>query len=109
MKKRLYKLVVFVPQTHIEQVRLAAANAGAGGIGKYDSCFFMTSGIGTYRPLKGAKPAKGEIGRLERVGEVRLETIVPKNKLKKVMAAIKKVHPYEKVACDIYELAGINP
>jgi hypothetical protein len=109
MKDKQFKLVVFVPQTHIEQVRIAASNAGAGRIGKYDSCFFMTSGIGTYKPLKGAKPSKGEIGELERVGKVRLETTVPKNKLKKVMAAIKKVHPYEEVACDIYELSGINP
>jgi hypothetical protein len=109
MKEKQFKLVVYVPQTHIEQVRIAASNAGAGRIGKYDSCFFMASGIGTYRPLKGAKPSKGEIGKLERTGEVRLETTVPKSKLKKVMAAIKKAHPYEEAVCDIYELAGINP
>jgi hypothetical protein len=109
MKERSVKLVVFVPQTHIEQVRLAASNAGAGRIGKYDNCFFMTSGIGTYRPLKGAKPNKGNIGKLERIGEVRLETTIAKSKLKKVLSAIKRVHPYEEVAYDIYELAGINP
>ena len=109
MKEKQYKLVIYVPQTHIEQVRLAASNAGAGRIGKYDNCFFMSSGIGTFKPLKGAKPHQGNIGKLERIGEVRIETTVPKSKLKKVMAAIKKVHPYEEVVCDIYELAGINP
>ena len=56
MKKSLYKLVIYVPQTHLEQVRIAACGAGAGKIGKYDNCAFMTSGIGAYRPLKGAKP-----------------------------------------------------
>jgi hypothetical protein len=109
MKEISYKLVVYVPQTHIEQVRIAASNAGAGRIGKYDSCFFMSSGIGTFKPLKGAKPSKGNIGKLERVGEVRLETTVPKSKLKKVMDAIKKVHPYEEPVCDIYVLSLVDP
>jgi hypothetical protein len=109
MKEKLFKLVVYVPQTHIEQVRIAASNAGAGRIGKYDNCFFMTSGIGTYKPLKGAKPSKGIVGKLERSGEVRLETTVPKSKLKKVMAAIKKVHPYEEPVCDVYGLSLVDP
>lgn len=100
-----YKLVVFVPQDHLEQVRIAVCNAGAGKIGKkYDNCTFMTSGIGTFRPLKGAQPHIGEIGKIERVGEARLETIVPKKDLKKVIAAMKKAHPYEEVAYDVFRL-----
>ena len=109
LKQKLYKLVVYVPQTHIEQVRIAVTNSGGGTMGKYDSCSFMTSGIGTYRPLKGAKPFKGEIGKLERVGEARLEITVAKNKLKKAISAMKKVHPYEEPTYDVYELAGDNP
>lgn len=109
MKQKLYKLVVYVPQTHIEQVRIAIANSDGGIIGKYDSCSFMTSGIGTFRPLKGAKPFKGEIGRLERVGEARLEVTVAKSKLKKAISAMKEVHPYEEPAYDIYELAVEYP
>ena len=107
MKKSLYKLIVYVPQTHLEQVRLAIANAGGGKTGNYDSCAFMTSGIGTYRPLKGAKPYKGEIGKLERIGEARLEATVSKDKLKKVIAAMKKVHPYEEAAYDVHRLENI--
>jgi len=106
-KQILYKLVVFVPQSHIEQVRIAMANAGAGRLGKYDSCAFMSSGIGTCRPLAGAKPFKGEFGKLERVGEARLEATVEKKNLKKVIAAMKKVHPYEEVAYDVYKLENI--
>lgn len=104
-KPKSYKLVVFVPQSHIEAVRIAICNAGAGKIGsKYDNCTFMSSGIGTFRPLKGAKPHLGKIGTVERVGEARLETIVPAPKLKKVITAMKKAHPYEEVAYDVYQL-----
>ncbi|MFH1710576.1 MAG: hypothetical protein ABH860_05910 [bacterium] len=104
MKRSLYKLVVFVPQNKLEQVRIAMSNAGAGKMGKYDNCFFMTSGIGTYRPLKGSNPYRGRIGKLERVGEARLEVTIPKNKLEQVISAMKKAHPYEVIAYDIYKL-----
>jgi len=107
MKKSLYKLIVYVPQKHLEQVRIAIANAGGGKIGNYDSCAFISSGIGTFRPLEGAKPSQGEIGKLERVGEAKLEVTVADDCIKEVIAAIRKVHPYEEVVIDIYKLESI--
>ena len=104
-KQKRYKLVVFVPQSHLENIRRAICLAGAGKIGNYDNCTFMSSGIGTFRPLKGTKPFQGKEGKLERVGEARLETIVPATKIKKVIAAMKKAHPYEEVAYDVFKLA----
>lgn len=102
--EQLVKLAVFVPQQNLEQVRIAICNAGAGYIGKYDNCAFMTSGIGTFRPLKGTNPHIGRLGRVERVGEGRLETIIPEHLLPQVIAAMHKVHPYEEVAYDVYPL-----
>jgi hypothetical protein len=99
-----YKLIVFVPQDHVEQLRIAICNAGAGKVGNYEHCTFISSGIGTFKPLKGAKPFKGEIGKIKRLGEARLETIVPASKLKKVISVMKKVHPYEEVAYEVYKL-----
>ena len=101
-KPKKYKLVTFVPQPHVESVRIAICNAGAGKIGKYDNCTFMSSGIGTFRPLKGAKPKIGEIGSIERVGEARLETTVPATKIKAVIKALKKAHPYEEPVYEFY-------
>jgi hypothetical protein len=103
---KLVKFVVFVPLSHLEKVRAAICAAGAGKIGtKYDCCTFSTNGVGTFRPLKGAKPFIGKTGRLEKVKEVRLETIVAMKDLKKVVAAMKMVHPYEVPAYDIYPLS----
>ncbi|MBU0671770.1 MAG: hypothetical protein KJ732_01935 [Candidatus Margulisbacteria bacterium] len=103
-KPRRFKLVVFIPQSHLEEVRAAICLAGAGQIGNYDNCAFISKGIGTYRPLKGATPFKGKKGRLEKTKEARLETIVLAPKLKPVIAAMKKAHPYEAVAYDVYKL-----
>lgn len=102
-----YKLIIFVPQSHLENVRIAVCNAGAGHIGKYDNCTFMTPGIGTFRAFKGSKPYRGKLGTLERVGEARLETIVPASKIKKVIAALKKVHPYNEPAYDVVKLENL--
>jgi hypothetical protein len=104
MAKR-YKLVVFVPVKQLETLRTAICAAGAGRIGhKYDNCTFYTVGTGTFRPLKGAKPFIGQPGKVARVKEARLETIVPQARLKKVISALKKAHPYEEPAYDLIPL-----
>lgn len=104
MTEQRFKLVVYVPQSHLEAVRVALAGAGGGIIGKYDNCAFMTSGIGVYRPLEGSNPSQGEVGNLERVGEARIEVTVANDKLEKAIIAVKKVHPYEEPVIDIYKL-----
>ena len=100
----MYKLIVFVPKTHLSKARDAICKAGAGKIGNYDYCTFATEGIGTYRPLKGAKPYKGKINKIEKVKEFRLEVLVPKGSLKQVIRALKAVHPYEEPAYDVYRI-----
>lgn len=101
---RLKKLVVFVPETHHEQVMKAVGNAGAGWIGNYSHCTFNTPGTGTFVPQEGTDPYIGEQGKLERVNEIRLETVVPEPIQDKVIAAMLEAHPYEEVAYDLYPL-----
>ncbi|MEF3304653.1 Nif3-like dinuclear metal center hexameric protein [Paenibacillus sp. GYB003] len=105
---RLKKLVVFVPDTHAQQVRDAMFAAGAGSIGNYGSCSFNIPGTGTFLPREGTDPFIGKPGRLEHVSEVRIETVVPQSAEKKVVQAMLKAHPYEEVAYDLYpmELKG---
>lgn len=61
-------------------------------------------GIGRYIPAEGAKPFIGEVGKFEEVEEERVECVCDRSKAKEVISAIKKVHPYEEVAFDIYPL-----
>jgi hypothetical protein len=102
---RSCKLVIFVPCSHLEKVRAAVCAAGAGRSGgQYDNCTFYTTGTGSFRPLQGASPCIGKTGKLTKVREARLETVVSKNELKKVIAAMKRAHPYEVPAYDVYPL-----
>jgi hypothetical protein len=101
------KIVVTVPESHADVVREAMGKAGAGNIGNYAFCSFSSKGVGRFKPEKGAHPAIGEVGKLESVEEERIEAICNRGVLKDVVAAIKKVHPYEEVALDIYPLEDI--
>jgi len=101
------KIVVYVPLTHSDQVREAIGKAGGGKLGKYAFCSFSTRGVGRFRPEEGANPHIGSVGQLEAVEEERIEISVDEDLLNEVVAAIKKVHPYEEVALDVYNIENI--
>jgi len=100
----LVKVAVYVPTAHADAVADAMFEAGAGHIGKYSHCSFRAAGTGTFLGGPDANPAIGVKGRLERVEEERLETIVPQKKLAGVVAALRAAHPYEEPAFDLYTL-----
>ncbi|KMT21668.1 Nif3-like dinuclear metal center hexameric protein [Clostridium cylindrosporum] len=100
----LYKVVVYVPKGYEDKVRDKMMNSGAGHIGEYSHCSFNTEGIGTFKPLDGTNPFIGEAGILERVEEIKIETIVPEDKLNCLVSQMISAHPYEEVAYDIYPL-----
>ncbi|MED0674765.1 Nif3-like dinuclear metal center hexameric protein [Aneurinibacillus thermoaerophilus] len=101
-EQKLKKIVVYVPLSHIDIVRDAMSQTGAGWIGQYSHCTFGVRGTGTFMPRAGTNPYIGEQGKLEQVEEVRLETIMPEEAQSRVLKAMIKAHPYEEVAYDIY-------
>jgi hypothetical protein len=101
-----YKLVWFVPREALEATRNAVFAAGGGRIGAYERCSWYAAGTGTFFGGEGASPALGEAGREQRVAELRVETVVPEERLAEVVAALKEAHPYEEPAFDVYTLAG---
>ncbi len=101
---KLKKLAVYVPTDHTEQVKTALGDAGAGAIGNYSHCSFTAQGQGVFKPEQDTNPFKGEPGKLETVDEARIETIYPQSIEKKVINALKKAHPYEEPAFDIYDV-----
>ncbi len=106
MKK--YKIVVYVPEDHADKLREAMGNAGAGKIGNYEFCTFTSKGIGRFKPVAGAHPTIGVVGKFEAVDEERIETVCSEEKLKNVLKAIKKTHPYEEPATDVYPIEVIE-
>ncbi len=100
------KLVVFVPREALDDVREALFAAGAGRIGNYQHCSWYTEGTGTFLGGEGTSPSVGQAGREERVNELRLETVFPAEHEDEVIAALRRAHPYEEPAFDVYELLG---
>lgn len=102
--KKVYKLEIFIPITHFEILRDTLAQAGAGHIGKYDSCLSVTEVTGYWRPLFGAQPFYGETGDLCSAPEYKVEVCCAEDCLRKTLSAIKKVHPYEEPVVNVIEL-----
>jgi len=102
----LRKLVIFVPEDNVEAVADALADAGAGVIGEYTHCTFRTPGTGTFLGGEATDPYLGERGRLEKVEEIRLETVVPAHAADRAVAAAIAAHPYEEAALDLYPVEG---
>lgn len=104
--KELYKLVTFVPVAEVDRVGNALFAAGAGrlGEGRYSECSFRSPGVGSFRPAPGSAPRVGEIGRINMVDEVRLETVLDRDRLADVSEVLRQVHPYEVPAYDLYPM-----
>lgn len=98
------KIVVFSPSSHSDKVRDAMKNGGAGIIGNYSDCSFTVKGVGRYKPNPGAKPFLGEVGKLEKIEEEKIEMVCPVEKVEAVLGEVKKVHPYEEPNIEIYPL-----
>ncbi|MGL4607193.1 MAG: Nif3-like dinuclear metal center hexameric protein [Eubacteriaceae bacterium] len=99
-----YKLVLFTPKEFVEKMTQTLGKYGAGAIGNYDFCTFQVNGKGAFRPLKGSKPSVGTTNVISELEEVRIESILPKDKIKNIINELKKVHPYEEMAYDVYPL-----
>lgn len=99
-----YKIVVYVPELHADAVRMALGDAGAGRIGNYSHCTFSVKGTARFRPEDGAEPAIGKIGRLEAVSEERIETVCREDCLTAAIQAVRRAHPYEEPALDVYPI-----
>ncbi len=97
----MYKLVFFVPESHLEPVKAAVFAAGAGKIGNYDQCCWQVLGQGQFRPLSGAIPHVGKVGMLECLPEYRVELVCADEYIQPAITALRAAHPYEEPAYDV--------
>jgi dinuclear metal center YbgI/SA1388 family protein len=100
----LAKLATFVPPDHYEEVTAALFAAGAGRVGTYQECAFVTPGTGTFLAPPDGNPYLGRAGQREQVSELRLETIIPLAQVEQALGALRLAHPYEEPAVDVYPL-----
>lgn len=105
----MYKIAFFVPESHLEHVKQAVFNAGAGKIGNYDCCCWQVKGIGQFRPLEGSQPFLGESGQVEKVDEWKVELVCSQERLQAAIKALREAHPYEEPAFDVWSLETVLP
>lgn len=98
----MYKFFIFAPNEKelIKKIIDAASAAGAGKIGDYQKCAFVSFGYSTFLPTKESDPVSGEKGKFNRRDEVKIEMKCAEVSMKEVIEAIKKIHPYETVVID---------
>lgn len=104
----MYKLCFYVPQAHLEPVKQAIFDAGAGRVGAYDRCCWQTLGLGQFRPLEGSNPFLGKTGELESAPEWKVEVVVLDELIHEVISALKEAHPYETPALEVWHLSDLS-
>ena len=103
-----YKLVFYVPSAYEHAVMTSLFETNAGEIENYSCCCFRNKGKGTYKPGSLSKPFSGNVGEISHTDEIRIETVVRKDDVNSVVDHIKKHHPYETMAYDIYPLLSYD-
>ena len=100
------KLEIFVPQEYALKIRDELAKIGVGRIGNYDHCAALSPARGFFRPLEGANPFDGEIGKISEVAEYKLEVNCKRELVNEAIKVIKSSHPYEEFLINIFPLAN---
>lgn len=104
----IQKLVVYVPNDHLADLEKTLFQAGAGNIGNYSECSFISTGLGSYKANELANPTLGSIGTRHQEPETKLEVIFPSWKQAQIVNAMITSHPYEEVAFDLLQLANTH-
>jgi hypothetical protein len=100
------KLEIFVPPEYALKIRDQLAKIGVGRIGDYDHCVAIVQVQGYFRPLPGANPFSGEIGRIQERIEVKVEVNCKRSLVNEAIQIIRRVHPYEEPLVNIIPLAN---
>jgi hypothetical protein len=104
----MYRINFYVPETHLEIVKDALFQAGAGKIGHYDHCCWQTKGTGQFRPLDSSSPHIGKKNKLHQEEEYRVEIACADDLIQQVLQSLVDVHPYEEPAYEAYSILTIH-
>lgn len=104
----MFKLCFYVPESHLEKVKSALFEVGAGKVGNYDLCCWQVLGEGQFRPLSGSSPMIGQHNKLELVSEYRVEMVCADHLFNRVVQQLRDAHPYEEPAFDLIKVLDVS-
>ena len=102
----VYKLEIFLPESHFGPVCRALWSVDAGHIGDYDRCLSWSRVNSCWRALEGTSPYHGETGQLTRAEEIKVEVCCRGDRLEETLAAVAAAHPYEEPVINVLPLAA---
>ena len=100
----LYKLNYFVPEEAKEATKQALFDIGVGRYDNYECCCFESLGVGQFKPIDSANPHIGELNKIEKIQEYKVEMICSDELIKKAVETLKEAHPYEEVAFEVFRM-----
>lgn len=103
---RYVKIETFIPEDSVISVISALNDADLIGEGSYDSVYASSRVTGHWRPLEGADPHIGEVGKLESQPELKIEFRIKANDLAETFRIIEREHPYETPVINAFEVLG---
>ncbi|NMW86146.1 divalent cation tolerance protein CutA [Peptoniphilus sp. AGMB00490] len=101
---KFVKIEVFIPKENTKKLMEKINKGGFLKEENYDFCYAETPVIGHFRPIEGANPYIGSLGKIEDVLENKVEFRIRREDLSKVMKIIKENHPYEVPVINVIEL-----
>lgn len=102
----LYKLEIFVPESHMDCVIQALWSVDAGHIGRYDRCLSWSRVFSCWRSGEGTRPYNGTPGELSQAEEIKIEVCCRATALTETLRAVKQAHPYEEPVINVLPLVG---
>ncbi|HEY8052582.1 MAG TPA: hypothetical protein VIE42_07230 [Steroidobacteraceae bacterium] len=104
---RMYRITTFVPPEHLDALLEGVGRETPLQYGQYEqSAWWSAVGVEQFRPMPGAKPTCGEVGRTERVPTVRVEFAIPRDPdllVRVLTRGLIPHHPWEQPAIFIDE------
>ena len=95
---KMYKLIFFVPESHLDKTKKSLFEIGCGVQGNYENCAWEVKGKGQFLPREDSKPYIGSENVLTFVDEYRVEMLCPKNLKDRATNTLIESHPYERLA-----------
>lgn len=99
-----FKVETFVPEEAFEKIRDELYAKGFGKIGNYENCLSWFKVNSSWKPVAGADPYQGTVGKTEFAEEIKIELRCDKTELSEVVKTIKTNHPYEEVCINVMKI-----
>lgn len=107
MEFKEVKIEIYTPEEYIIKLRDELNKVNACRVGQYDNVISITDVRGYWRPLEGADPFNGKVGKVCEGKECKVEIRCKTQYVKEAMKVIKAIHPYEEPLINVIPIINV--